>query len=324
MKNLNRLTLSRLVLAAIALAIVCLSGCVQIASIPSYARSGDTVVLGLGGISRNWNGQRPKNLQVTITDSAAHTYNLKLGVIFQAYPDYLSPTNVMSLDGEDGVKLQPYDGGWFISAGLTDSSGAPLPLALGSATLHITADNYTAAVDGQGQLFTQEGNLASIPLEILSGAPSNTNATTQFGAYDNSGTYFVVRPSSASTATLGGAYYVINYQSDSNFSTLKPMFFPVSHNPFVKMDYKVQQNSDGSGTYYVYIYNPSGFTASSPRDPKQGSLQDLGVNLDYYDVGGADAAKANFSLDTANSYFIDSSGNKITGMQAQMLHSSQL
>ncbi|HSB96068.1 MAG TPA: hypothetical protein VLC91_06455, partial [Spongiibacteraceae bacterium] len=313
MKNLNRLTLNRLtfnrlVLTAIALAIVCLSGCVQIASIPSYARAGDTVVLGLGGINRNWHGEKPKNLQITITDSAAHTYTLKLGTIFQAYPDYLSATNYTALSGDDGVKLQAYDGGWFIAAGLTNANSVPLPLALGSATLHITADNYTAVVDDQGQLFTQEGNLASIPLEILAGAPSNTNATAQFGAYDNNDTHFVVRPSSTSTTTLGGAYYVINYQTDSDFGVLKPMFFPVSRNPFVKMDYKLQQNSNGTGTYYVYIYNPSGFTASSPRDPKQGSLQDLSVNLEYYDVYGADAAKANFSLDTANSYFIDSSG----------------
>src|SRR5689334_17440634 len=145
MKHFNRL-----VVTALALAAFLVSGCVQIASIPSYARAGDTIVLGLGGIGRNWHGERPKNLQVVITDAAAHTYPLKIGVVFQAYPDYLSGANVMTLDGGDGIKLEPYDGGWFISATLADSNDNPLPLALGAATLHITADNLTIALDEQG------------------------------------------------------------------------------------------------------------------------------------------------------------------------------
>jgi hypothetical protein len=34
--------------------------------------------------------------------------------------------------------------------------------------------------------------------------------------------------------------------------------------------------------------------------------------------------KTNFALDTANSYFIDIDGNRINGLQAQMLHADQL
>jgi hypothetical protein len=319
MKHLNRLVVS-----AFAVAALLLSGCVQIASIPSYARAGDTIVLGLGGIGRNWHGEKPKNLQVVITDATAHTYPLKLGVVFQAYPDYLSGANVMAFDGSDGIKLEPYDGGWFISATLTDNIDNPLPLALGAATLHISADNLSVAVDEQGQLFPQEGNLSSIPLEILAGAPSTTNATAQFGAYDNRGSHFLIRPAGASSATFGGAYYVINYQSDSSFGPLLPMVFPVSHNPFVKMDYKLQQNGNGSGTYYVHIYNPSGFTATTPRTPKQAAPKDLGVHLEYYDANGADTAKTNFALDAVNSYFIDLNGNKIPGLAAEMRHASEL
>jgi hypothetical protein len=319
MKQVNRWILS-----ALALAVFFLSGCVQIGSIPGYARSGDTIVLGLGGIGRNWRGEKPKNLQVVITDSAAHSYPLKLGVTFQAYPDYLSGVNVMALDGSDGIKLEPYDGGWFISAALTGNGGAPLDLALGAATLRITADNLNVAVDEQGQLFSQEGNLSSIPIEILPGAPSTTNATTQFGAYDNRDSHFLIRPVSASSATFGGAYYVINYQSDSAFGSMPPMIFPISHNPFVKMDYKLQQNGNGSGTYYVYIYNPAGFTATSPRAPKQAPPRDLGIYLEYYDVQGGDDAKTNFSLDALNSYFIDTNGNKIPGLQAEMRHATDL
>lgn len=315
-------TFHRLLPVLLIAALTALAGCVQIAPIPAIAHAGDTVVLGLGGINRNWSGEKPRNLQLSITDAANQSFPLESAVIFQAYPDYRAGTNIMALNGGP-PNLQTFDGAWFLSVGLTDNIG-PLNLAPGPATIHVAADNLLVAHDDQDQPFAEEGDLTQIPIEILAGPPSPANGVAQFGAYDNRGTHFLARPAAGSGATLGGAFYAINYQSDSEFTALKPMVFPVSHNPFVKMDYKIQQNGNGSGTYYIYVYNPAGFTASTPRQPKQAPLQDLGVHLEYFDGSVTAAMKTNFALDTANSYFIDIDGNRINGLQAQMLHADQL
>lgn len=317
MNTFNRLT------PVLLIALLALAGCVQIAPIPAVAHAGDTVVLGLGGINRNWVGEKPRNLQITITDSANQTFPLETDVIFQAYPDYRARTNIMALNGSDGMQLQPFDGAWFLSVGLTDTNG-PLPLAAGPATIHVAADNLLVARDSLDQLFPQEGDLTQIPIEILAGPPSPSNSAGQFAAYDNRGSHLAVRPAASSSATLGGAFYTIHYQSDSNFGELKPMVFPVSHHPFVKMDYRIQENGDGSGTYYIYVYNPAGFTAAAPRQPKQAPLQDLGVHLEYFEDSATAWMQSNFTLDNANSYFIDIDGNRIGGLQAQMLGSDQL
>jgi hypothetical protein len=317
MNIIDRLTTVLLIALLAALA-----GCVQIAPIPSVAHAGDTVVLGLGGISRNWNGERPRNLQLSITDAANQTFPLGAAITFQAYPDYRSGVNVMALEGDDGLQLQPFDGAWFVSVGLNGPSG-PLNLAPGPATIHVAAANLVVRLDENNQPYP-EGDLAQLPIEILAGPPSPSNSSSQFDAYDNRGSHFVVRPAAGSDATLGGAHYAIPFQSSTEFTELKPMVFPVSRNPFVKMDYRVHENGDGSGTYYIYIYNPAGFVAAAPRQPKQAPLQDLGVYLEYYDTGASAWMKSNFSLDGVNSYFIDIDGNRVDGLQPEMLHSDQL
>lgn len=319
------MNLHRLATALLVLLLAALTGCVQLAPIPAVAHAGDTVVLGLGGIHRNWGGEKPRNLQLSITDSASQTFPLQALVTFQAYPDYRSGVNVLALGGNDGMQLQPFDGAWFISVPLTDSNG-PLNLAPGPATIHVAADNLIVTRDEFDQPYANEGDLTQLPIEIIAGPPSPSDSAAQFAAYDSRSTHFVARPADTTGTTIGGAYYTIHYQSDSAFSSPRPIPFPMSHNPFVKMDYKVQQNGDGSGTYYIYVYNPAGFTAAAPRQTKQAPLQDLGIYLEYFstdsDVGIA--MKATFSLDTANSYFIDINGNRIGGLQAEMLHADQL
>lgn len=316
-------TMNRFTVALLTSLLALLGGCVQIAPSPSFAHAGDTIVLGLGGINRNWGGEKPRNLQLTITDAANQTFPLQAAVTFQAFPDYRSGANVMAMDNGGDVGLQPYDGGWFISVDLNDAFG-PLNLAPGPATIHVAADNLTVARDEQGQPFSNEGDLSQIPLEIIAGPPLPNTSLAQYAAYDNRGTHFLVRPTGNTSATIGGAYYAIQYLDGGLFDTIKPMVYPVSHNPFIKMDYKVQDNGDGTGTYFVYIYNPSGFTVAAPREPKQASLPDLGVHVEYFNVGATDAMKTNFVLDQANSYFIDINGNRITGLQPQMLHASDL
>ncbi len=318
MKVLSRL----FVLITVSLA--ALSGCVQIGSIPTLARSGDTIVLGLGGIKRNWQSETPKNLQITITDSAFNSYSLTPAHFFQAYPDYRSVISTLALDGSNGLELEPYDGSWFVSTALADSQGQPLILAAGAAKIVVAASNLRVVLNGQGQVLPDEGDLAEIPIEIIPGSPSNNNSSMQFLTYDNRGSHFLVRPASTPSTLIGGAYYVVNYLSDVNFGALKPAVYPVSHNPYINMNYTIKENGNGSGSFCIYIYNSAGFVASGPQQPKQGSLEDLGVHLEYFDPDFDVAMKANFTLDAAASYFVDVDGNRITELQPELLHSSDL
>jgi hypothetical protein len=311
-------------MALVAVSILSLSGCVQIASIPYTAHSGDTVVLGLGGIKRNWQGEAPANLQVVITDSASNSYDLGAQTVFQAYPDYRSGMNVAALDPANPFKLDPFDGGWFISVPLVDDTGAPLILATGSATISVTGTNLVTRLDDLGQLLPEEGNLAEIPLEIIAGPPATVNSNAQFDAYASRGTYFLVRPTGTTAATIGGAYYVIDYQSDAAFSSPKPMVLPVAHNPYINIDYEIRQNGDGSGSYHISVLNRAGFVAATPRQEKQTSLQDLGVYLEYLESLVPADVKANFELDAAHSYYIDIDGNKVSALVPEMVHAEDL
>jgi hypothetical protein len=313
-------------LFAAMLSLALLTGCVQVATIPSMARSGDTIVLGLGGIKRNWQGESPKNLQIIITDSALNSYNLVPISFFQAYPDYRSFLNTSSLSPSlNAVKLEPYDGGWFVSTALVDNNQQPLSLATGTASVAITATNLSVVFDDQGQPMPQEGNLAEIPVEIIAGPPSNTDSSAQFQAYDNRGSHFLVRPATTPSTSVGGVYYVVNYQSDVDFDPgFMPAVYPVSHNPYLKINYTIKKDSNGSGSYHIYLYNSAGFVATASRQQKQASLKDLGVHIEYFDPDISAAQKTNFTVDTVKSYFVDINGNKIIGLQPEMLHSSDL
>ena len=308
-------------LATVSLA--ALSGCVQVATIPYAARSGETVVLGLGGIKRNWNGETPKNVQLTITDSANNSFPLAPLSFFQAYPDYRALVNSMSLTS-NGEQLQPYDGGWFVSTALVNNLGQPLSLATGSATIALTADNDHEIRDGLGQPVTTEGDFSAIPIEILAGSPSSLSSSSQFGMYDNRGSHFLVHPATTPSTSVGGAYYVIDFESMVDYDPLLlPAIYPVAHNPYININYTIKTNLDGSGSYHIYVYNTAGFVATTSRTSKQAGLEDLGVHLEYFDPA-LSSALTNFTLNTTDSYFIDVNGNKITGLAAEMLHSSEL
>lgn len=320
MKALNRL------FALATLSLVALTGCVQVATIPHVARPGETVMLGLGGIKRNWQGETPKNVQLTITDSASNSFSLTPASFFQAYPDYRAGVNANSLFPNNAEQMQPFDGAWFVSTKLVDGGGQPLALATGAATIAVTGDNLNEIRDGLGQMVTTEGNLAAIPIEIIAGTPSSNGSSAQFAAYESGGSYFLARPSTTPTASVGGAYYVIDFLSDAEYDPQQlPAVYPVAHNPYINLNYTIKRNTDGSGTYHIYIYNTAGFVGTTPRTSKQGSLEDLDVHLEYFspqiDIG---SVKANFTLDTTDSYFVDLNGNKITGLQAEMLHASDL
>ena len=312
---------------AVALMLASLWGCVQTRPVPGYARVGDVLVLGLGGIERNSASEpvlRPSDLTITITD-ANDTYNLAATNIFKSYPDYKAFMNTAAIDGGDqGLELVPFDGGWFAVVPLiTPGSAVPLPLAPGQATISISSSKLINTAD------PFEGDLSNIGIEILAGTTSvDPQYLAQFTGYAATENNFIVSPGDLNGITdIAGAFFKIDYNDDTYFKDgIEPMVVPSGHNPYVQLAYNVVSNGDGTGSINVTLLNPAGFKPQTSSDTNSSLLADLSVSLAYFPDGDGQAATANtkFSLDTSGSYYIDGNGAVISGLAPTFTHYSEL
>ncbi|MBT8438128.1 MAG: hypothetical protein KJO91_00260, partial [Gammaproteobacteria bacterium] len=157
-------------------------GCSSMQPISSYARSGDTVMIALGGTFES-NAQasilKKENVTVTITDSSSITSPVTIRYLFRVYADPTSgygyrvhPLN--SMYGEIETYVEPYSGQWLAVVDLVDPvTGNPVPLAPGAANLSVSSPDLVSFIDhyGLGWPWT-DGDLSSIPIEILPGTGS--------------------------------------------------------------------------------------------------------------------------------------------------------
>ena len=303
-----------------------LAGCVQSKPTPGYARTGDHIVLGLGGILRNAGGARlltPEDLTIKLTDANSVQHTLKARYVFRAYPDHGATMNTLTLQGaypQLGLtNMVPFDGGWFAVTPLTvpDQYDSPLPLAVGPATLSITSNKLNNINN------SAEGDLTAIPIEILPGVSvQDVDYARQFLGYVSNTSGFVITPGSlAGISAVGGASLVINYSDDNFFNSgLDPMVVPIDQHPYVQLNYNVVPNGDGSGSIIVTLLNPAGFKTQATAEANSALLSHLGVKLLYFSDGTAAAAKANFSLDVDRSYYIDMNGTMLPGVSPYLTH----
>ena len=312
----------------VALMLVSLWGCVQTRPVPGYARTGDIVVVGLGGIERNSASTpalRPSDLDVTITDFNGDTYPLAASNIFKSYPDYKAFMNTAAIDGGDqGLELVPFDGGWFAVVPLiTPGSATQLPLAVGPATIAVSSPKLANTA------LLGEGDLSNLNLEILSGASSvDAQYLAQFTGYAGGENNFVISPGDLSGIdNVAGAFFKIDYIDETYFANgIEPVVVPSGHNPFVQLAYNVVSNGNGTGSITVTLLNPAGFKSTANADSNSSLLADLSVNLLYFADGNGQAAIANtkFELDTTESYYIDGNGEVIGGLSPTFTHYSEL
>jgi hypothetical protein len=316
-------------LLAFTLLLFIIGGCTQTKPMPGYARAGDHIVVGLGGIHRNAGSEAvlsTGDLTINITDSGANTYALQASNVFKSYPDYNATLNTFIVDGTDnlvGLDLTLFDGGWFalIPLSVIGDLNAPLPLTVGEATVSITSPklNNTAAAN--------EGDLLSIPLEIIAGVSTpDLDYLRQFVSYRPGETNFVISPDDLSGIdSVGGAFLAIEYYDDSIFkSGLEPMVVPSNHNPFVQLSYNVVPNGNGTGTVFVTLLNPAGFKSEATAARNSSLLADLDVKLLYFSSDTAAVVKPTFALDAASSYYIDLNGAVIASVGATMTHATDL
>ena len=319
--------------ALLAISLTWLGGCVQTKTTPGYARAGDSVVIGLGGINRNAAGEqnlRKEDLTISITDSSSANYVLEPSFLFKSYPDYNAKLNSYTFDGTDSLVgitgLVPFDGGWFAVVPLSElPQGAQTPVALplvaGPATISVTSPKLTNTGD------SIEGDLTAIPIDILPGTSApDADFLRQFVSYEPGVKNFVVSPDNLTGVdAVGGGYFVIDYSDDTFFQGgQEPIVVPIAPNPYVQMNYNVVSNGDGTGSIYVVLLNPQGFKPVATADPNSSFFSDLPLRLVYFSNGTAAQAKANFSLDAASSYYIGMDGSTLAGVSPVMTHAEDL
>jgi hypothetical protein len=315
----------------VALMLVSLWGCVQSKPVPGYARAGDIVVVGLGGIERN-SASTPvlkrDDLTITITDANNDIYDLAASNIFKSYPDYKAFMNKAAIDGGDqGLELVPFDGGWFavvLLSTFVDGTWVPLPLATGPATIAVSSPKLTSTLN------VYEGDLNSLNLEILPGeATVDQQYLQQFSGYAPAASNFVISPGDlGGIDNVAGAFFKIDYYDDTYFMDgIEPVVVPSGHNPFVQLAYNVVSNGNGTGSINVTLLNPAGFKSAATGDSNSSLLADLSVNFLYFAIGseqGAAIAKTKFHLDTTDSFYIDGNGAIIDGLSPTFTHYAEL
>jgi len=345
------MSLMRLFLLSFLTVVIFLTGCVQINAIPGVARSGETIVLGLGGINRNALGNKnlsADDLTITLTDSANVTHTLKVEYVFKVYQDYVSSASVSTVQAEitgiNPMQLDSYDGAYFVAVSLNEVDPLnefarfPLSIATGDATINISSP--ALAEEGLGLPFGDfEGKFDSISLEILSGVVTwDPDQIKQFEYFSTFNQHFVIYPDPLDIASLsvdqvGGAYFVIDFLIEDQYGSyftngVMPTALPSTHHPYIQFSYNIVDHGDDTGTMYITISNLDGFADESIKTANAAYLKDVSANLQvYYATGTASTllrVKDNFTLNGAASYFFDVNGNKINDLTPLMIHSSDI
>lgn len=301
-------------------ATTCITGCVQPYPIPNAVRSGDTLVLGLGGIQRNAKGNqnlRAGDLQITLTDHDGNSFVLNSNGVFKAFPDYGSILNYSAING--ALPVKPFDGGWFVSVPLVVSEDGPhqgeaLPLAVGSATVAIESNNKLTNT-GVGQ----EGDLSSIPVEILAGVgdAAKTEAyNSQFAVYSRPVMVSIAPYDLTGITSVGGLQLAITYPQSAAYldASHPPVILPNSHNPYIQIAQNIVSNDNGTNTINVLLTAQKGFSSPANQTPFTPLLSDLTVQIMYFlaPIEGPlsdEQLLDTFKIDPVNSYYVDLNGH---------------
>ena len=116
------------------LAFVMLHGCSSMQSMSSYARTGDTVTISLGGTEES-NALveilKKEDIAVTIADSSSNTYPVTLRHLFRVYPDhsssYVFDTKKINSGPSWSSFMPPLLGQWMATVDLVDPVTGLLP-----------------------------------------------------------------------------------------------------------------------------------------------------------------------------------------------------
>lgn len=260
-------------------AILFAAGCSSRQPISNYARTGDTVVLSLGGTDSNAVASvlKKQNITVTITDAAANTYAVKLRNVFRVYSDptsgydFRSPTSSLYYDSY----VTPHQGLWLAVVDLVDPvSGANLPLVAGAASFAVSSPDLNQWVDYPGWGWTwTNGNLSSIPVEILAGTgsknPMNDLTPLSTAPLDSltAEPQVEVTVSGTPSAKIGGGNFVFRLSNAGFGGTADKLPRAVATSPDrnVQLAWNRVDQGDGTSLMTVIVTNPHGFHVDNDK-----------------------------------------------------------
>jgi len=306
--------------------------------ISNYARSGDTVMIALGGTHES-NAQvsvlKKENITNAITDSIGTSLPVKLRYLYRVYGD---PTSAYGYrvypqyGGRYETYTPPYSGQWMAVIDLADPvTGNPLPLASGAATISVTSPDLVSFIDYPGWGWTwTNGDLSSIPFEILEGT-GQSNPLNYLGpvSYDpmtalEPMSQIEVEPTGVPQAMVGGAEFVFSYVHDSFGAVASPVrVVPSTPDPGIQLGYTSTDQGDGTSLLKVVITNPNGFMMNNVRDYSlmagKSPFRSLGFNIVWDNSAGL-IMDSNWqqSIQLISSKYVDIDGVTMTELTASM------
>ncbi len=239
------------------------SGCTSVQTFSSYARSGDTVMVAIGGSETHVNSDmlKKEEVTVTLTDSAGVVHPVSIRNLFRAYPD---PTSFYSHTGWDVEATSQSQ--WTAALDLVDpATGLPLALATGDAIISISGTKLKN-FHVMGFDWTN-GYLESIAIEILPGQGSRNPINYMPLARETLSfveplPQVLVSPSrdvlSSEGLIVSGGEFTLSYpttlfeDAEINVNTITP-------DKKTQMAVRFMPQADDTTQVKVIIMNPNGF-----------------------------------------------------------------
>jgi hypothetical protein len=318
------------------------SGCISQTMVPTFAKSGDILNVGLGGIKRNSDGSTltKTSLTVEIMDAGGNVnnggapYAVKVLNVYRVFPDHSSQYAVQSLDRTDPDfgQLHPYDGAWWATVQLVHPSSAnnptdyaPLPLEAGNATVTISSIV-------PGQLFEtgwqHEGDhtfyvrMLEDPLNLpmaairdtpgFSADPSLIFEEFQYTALAPEVSLNIAPDDLAGVSVVGGMQIRLDYPDTvaAGGNEIIPRLVPLTHDPNITIIQHTEDNGDGTYSLVAMVTNPNGFVDSQGGSWAVGnsSFEDLQFAVIAKDPIDFNNWASRYSLDPSGSFYIDDAG----------------
>lgn len=299
-----------------------LSGCASQQPLSNFARKGDTVVVSLGGTTKNVQVPvlKKEDVAVSITDAAGTTHTPKLRNLFRVYADPTSNYTYSSTRSGTWAYSQAgaYQGQWMAVIDLVNpGTNQALPLAQGSASVQVSAAGL------QSTASTSNGNLDDIPLTIIAGTgapnPLNEEDTNSFAGINRPLNYLDPLPQirvSPSPATppagsaIGGLNLVFSYNTSDVLRG--PDIVPAAPDPNLQLLTDVENQGDGTTIVKAMLINPHGFNRSNTvYSDGTSPYRNLGLSIVLGNGSGITDQNWQTAVQVISAEYIDINGDPV-------------
>lgn len=315
------------------LAIAMISGCASMQPLSNYARSGDTVMISLGGSDSNALTPvlKKEALNVTITDADGSTWPVKVRNLVKVHSDATSAYAFRSPSFNAYLEsyTDPYQGLWLAVLDLVDPlSGQPLPLAVGNAVFTVSSPQVQNWFDPSGFNYAwTNGNLDQVPIEIIAGTgkpnPLNYMRPMTFSPLDSlePGPQLEITAMGDTATRIGGGKFVFRY-SNADFAALaaRPRAVVPVPDPNIQLLSSAVDQGDGTTLITVILLNPHGFNTGNDKTgllAGRSQRRSLRFSL-VWSSNNAIVTDTNWfdSLQLVTGQYFDIDGNDIAGLSA--------